>query len=270
MQNNKLNNVVNEINDFIKNKMSLLLNDLLVQTNEYEETKKQILMLPFVQQIINDTVKNNNSNNEVTHKLCDIKIEPCDFSDEVKDAFFNVQNQIVEDSENIYLNIEDTVVCDDSSVEILDLHEQDDCHDEADIIDVEESEEEEKEKDEVVELEEQDDEAVELEEEADEAVESEQEEDVEEEVVEDKPEDEIDIQEDAQEEEEEPEQEEEEVDIQEENTPEEEEEGVFEIEINGVTYFTDDEKNGTIYSVDQNGDPDQEVGTFKNGKPTFL
>ena len=262
MQNNKLNTVVNEINDFIKNKMSLLLNDLLVQSNEYEETKKQILMLPFVQQIINDTVKNNNSNNEVTHKLCDIKIEPCDFSDEVKDAFFNVQNQIVEDSENIYLNIEDTLVCDDSSVEILDLNEQDDCHDETDIIDVEEIEEED---DEVVELEE---EAVELEEQDDEVVE--QEEDAEEEVVEDKPEDEIDIQEDTQEEE--PEQEEEEVveDTQEEEGEEEEEEGVFEIEINGVTYFTDDEKNGTIYSVDQNGDPDQEVGTFKNGKPTFL
>ena len=56
MQNNKLNTVVNEINEFIKNKVSLLLNDLLIQSNEYEETKAHILKLPFIQQIISELV----------------------------------------------------------------------------------------------------------------------------------------------------------------------------------------------------------------------
>ncbi len=120
---------------------------------------------------------------------------------------------------------------------------------------------------EVEEEEEEEEQEVEEEEEVDEEEEEEQEVEEEDEEEEGDVEEEEEEQDEEQEEEVEVETEEEE---QEEGDVEEEEEGgVFLIEIQGKEYYTDDEVNGTIYSVDKNGDPDEEVGVFKNKKPVF-
>ena len=68
--------------------------------------------------------------------------------------------------------------------------------------------------------------------------------------------------EEEEEEEEEQTEEEEEIEI-------EEEEEVYEITIKGVKYFTTNEKNGDIYSIDSDGDPDDIVGKYVNGRPRF-
>lgn len=267
MQNNKLNTVVSEINEFIKNKVGLLLNDLLVQSDEYEETKAHILKLPFIQQIISECVVNQVQRCDANEDQINIKIENCELSEEITDLFFNIedhnQDQESKCSENIYLKIEET---DDDVILLPNPNEDKPLHvevidDDASELEVQQVEvqqlevqqlEEEEEEDDEEEEEEEDDEVVEelvkedVEEEVVKVQQLEEEEDVEEEVVQD-----LKKQDSVEEEE------------------EDEEEGVFEIEINGVTYFTDNEKNGTIYSVDENGDPDEEVGTFTNGYSYF-
>ena len=50
---------------------------------------------------------------------------------------------------------------------------------------------------------------------------------------------------------------------------EEEEESVYEITIKGKTYYVTNEVDSIIYVADENGDISEEVGVFKNGKPTF-
>ena len=49
--------VINEITQFISNKMNAAFSDLIVQSDEYEETKTHILNLPFVRQIINENIQ---------------------------------------------------------------------------------------------------------------------------------------------------------------------------------------------------------------------
>ena len=50
---------------------------------------------------------------------------------------------------------------------------------------------------------------------------------------------------------------------------EEEDVEVEEIMIKGKKYCTDSKIDGDIYNLDQNGDPDEIVGQFKNGKAIF-
>ena len=50
---------------------------------------------------------------------------------------------------------------------------------------------------------------------------------------------------------------------------EEEEEEVFEIEIDDIPYFVTDEENGILYEVTSDGDIGKKVGIIKNGEPIF-
>jgi hypothetical protein len=54
-----------------------------------------------------------------------------------------------------------------------------------------------------------------------------------------------------------------------ETTTQNTEDEVFEIQISGKAYYTTNEINGAIYAVDENEDVGDEVGKFKEGKPTF-
>jgi hypothetical protein len=72
------------------------------------------------------------------------------------------------------------------------------------------------------------------------------------------------------------EEEEEEVEVVEETEeevvvePEEEDAGeVYEVTISGKSYYVTDEKNGKIYAIDKDEDVGDEIGEFKNGKPSF-
>lgn len=56
---------------------------------------------------------------------------------------------------------------------------------------------------------------------------------------------------------------------EEEAIEEEEEEEVFEFEMAYKTYFTNNEENGLIYAKDENGDPGNQIGYFKNSEPFF-
>jgi len=280
MQNTKLNNIVHEINEFIKIKVGLLLNDLLVESDEYEKTKLQLLNLPFIQKIINEMADKQIHEKQFMHQeQPNIKIEkcsffePCDLTDDIKDMFFETdpynlydaeRERIEYERENISLNIEDPHVDNVDAIDNLNMHninidisdteDSDDVEEEDELVDeltkkedeevvTESAEEEQEESGESIEEQEEDNELAEEQEEGGESVEEE------EEVVDESVEEEEEVVN--------------ELDV------EEEEEGVFEIEINGTTYFTDNEKNGTIYSIDENGDPDEEIGTFVNGTPRF-
>jgi len=294
MQNNKLNNIVHEINEFIKIKVGLLLNDLLVESDEYEKTKLQLLNLPFIQKIINEMANKQMHENQFIHQeQPNIKIEkcnffePCDLTDDIKDMFFETEpynlydaerERIYYEKENICLNIEDPHLDNVDAIDNLNMHN---INIVIDITDTEDSVDVEEENEVVDELTEKEDEEVVVEsaeeeqEETDELVEEE------EEVVAESSEEEQEESNELEEEQEETdelveeeeevvaESSEEEQEDDQEDELEEEEEGVFEIEINGTTYFTDNEKNGTIYSIDENGDPDEEIGTFVNGTPRF-
>ncbi len=113
----------------------------------------------------------------------------------------------------------------------------------------------------------------EVEEEEEEEVEEEEEEEVEEEKEVEEEEEVEEEKEELEEEEKEEVEEEEELETEEEKEEEEEkdedEEEVFEIEIKGKKYYTNNEVNGKIYSIDSSGDPDEEIGYFKNSKPIF-
>jgi hypothetical protein len=94
-KNMQLNKTIDEINDFIKNKMNLLLTDLLIQSNEYEETKMQILKLPFIQSIINEKCETNT---------------------------FKCQQPPVTTQENILLNIEEYLLSNKEEEYITNIH----------------------------------------------------------------------------------------------------------------------------------------------------
>jgi hypothetical protein len=94
-KNMQLNKTIDEINDFIKNKMNLLLTDLIMQSNEYEETKIQILKLPFIQSIINEKCETNT---------------------------FKCQQPPVTTQENILLNIEEYLLSNKEEEYITNIH----------------------------------------------------------------------------------------------------------------------------------------------------
>jgi len=133
---------------------------------------------------------------------------------------------------------------------------------------VEDEEEVVEEEDEEEVVEEKDEEEV-VEEEVEEVVEEEEEEVVEEkdeeEVVEEEEEEEVIEEEVVEEEVFEEEVVEEEVI----NETEEDAGEVYEITISGKSYYVTDEKNGKIYAIDKDEEVGDEIGEFKNGKPSF-
>ena len=119
------------------------------------------------------------------------------------------------------------------------------------------------------------------EEEVEASEEEEEEEEVEaseEEEVEASEEEEVEASEEEEEEEveaSEEEEEEEEVEASEEEEEEEEvevedDEEVFEVTIKGNTYYTNNAQNGEIYAIDSEGDPGDQVGSFRKGKAVFI
>ena len=267
MENQRLNTIVDEINAFIKTKMGLLLNDLLVQSNEYEETKQQILGLPFVKQIIKEITEKQlfiSKNDEIIVDALDLNLDldlesiTEDISDDIKHIFLKMNDDVKDDvkDEHIFLKIEETVFI--KSEPVLDL----DLDNEVEII-----ENPHLKITETIEVTDDDDNKTEIDSEIDASETNSDDHDSESETTEV---DDIPVTTKEVEKEESEEEESDEDDNDESSTSvAEEEEGVFEIEINGTSYFTDNEKSGLIYKIDENGDPGDEIGVFKNGKPIF-
>ena len=132
------------------------------------------------------------------------------------------------------------------------------------VVEVEESEEEE------VEVEESEEEEVEVEESEEEVEveveveESEEEVEVEVEVEESEEEEEVEVEESEEEEEVEVEESEEEVEVE-----ESEEDEVYEVTIKNKSYYTTNETDGPIYAILDDEDIGDQIGEFKEGKPTF-
>jgi hypothetical protein len=308
MENQKLKVAMNEISEFIKSRMNGLLKDLLIESNEYEETKQCILGLPFVKQLIQNTLLQNareptyDYSSIFNNDSCQLK-DASEFEDSVdleELIILNKSFQEVEEtepenknnSENIYLHIseqrdEPRCICCGGNRDMVNekcltcLEDCDTCKNDCESQNV----------DEVVE-------EINVNEIHDEEIGQVLEEEVEEEeqVLEEEVEEEEQVLEEEVEEEEQVHEEEEQVkesqpvvsqvieeEVEEEEEPavvvepvtlevaeeEDEEDEVFEIEIDDVTYFTTNEKSGVIYSSDENGDPDKEVGVFQNGKAIF-
>jgi hypothetical protein len=130
-------------------------------------------------------------------------------------------------------------------------------------VEVEESEEEEEVEVEVEESEEEEEVEVEVEE-------SEEEEEVEVEVEESEEEEEVEVEVEESEEEEEVEVE---VEVEEseegDDAEEENEEEVYEVTIKNKSYYTTNETDGPIYAILDDEDIGDQIGEFKEGKPTF-
>lgn len=283
--NTKLTTAINEINQFVNEKISLLLNDLIVESNEYAETKKQILQIPFIKKIIHNIIYNA-VNNEDRINNEDIEDSINNNEEERINNDVPVNDEEEQQEENIFLNIHendrseelDNIVDLDSDTEELDTEdlnteEEEDkcvcCGGNRDMVnekcltcledccgeqDEEEEEEETQPEDQVVEeLNHVVTEVVEEESDAEEEedIVEESEAVVGESIVEESIVGESIVKED------------------EDNEDEDNEEEVFEIEINGVNYFTTNEKSGIIYASDENSDPGDEVGIFQNGTPIF-
>ena len=249
--NTKLTTAIHEINQFVNERISLLMNDLIVESNEYAETKKQILQIPFIKKIIHNIIYNAvNNEDRINNEDCINNEEPATNEDLTQED---------QEDENIFLNIHEN----DRSEELDNIVELD--TEELDTEELDTEEEEDKcvccggNRDMVNEkclicLEDYRGDQVEEERQSDDQV-------VEElnHVVTEVVEEESDAEEEG-------EAVEEESDALDEDNEEEE---VFEIEINGVNYFTTNEKSGIIYASDENSDPGDEVGVFQNGTPIF-
>ena len=284
MENQKLKVAMNEISDFIHSRMNGLLHDLLVESNEYEETKQCILGLPFVKQIIQNTINQDsryNYSSIVNNDVCNLDskvglhssvgIEDLEELIILNKSFQEDEKTVDAENdncENIYLHIEESVedephcVCCGGTRDMITdrcltcLEDCDTCRNE-EVPTVEQEVLEEEQEVPTVEQEvlsdvepdvptvEQDVPTVEQEvptvEQEVPTVEQEVLPDVEQEIAA----------------------------VEQDEEEEDEENEVFEIEIDGVTYFTTNEKSGVIYNSDENGDPDEEVGVFQNGKAIF-
>ena len=299
MENQKLKVAMNEISDFIHSRMNGLLHDLLVESNEYEETKQCILGLPFVKQIIQNTINQDsryNYSSIVNNDVCNLDskvglhssvgIEDLEELIILNKSFQEDEKTVDAENdncENIYLHIEESVdsyephcVCCGGTRDMITdrcltcLEDCDTCrNEEVPTVEQEVIEEEQEVIEEEQEVLEEEQEVLEEEQEVP-AVEQEVLPDVEQEV----PTVEQEVLPDVEQEVPTVEQEiaavEQEIAAVEQDEEEEDEENeVFEIEIDGVTYFTTNEKSGVIYNSDENGDPDEEVGVFQNGKAIF-
>jgi len=288
MENQKLKVAMNEISDFIHSRMNGLLHDLLVESNEYEETKQCILGLPFVKQIIQNTINQDSRYNDVCNLDSKVGLHSSVGIEDLEELIilnksFQEDEKTVDaendNCENIYLHIEESVdsyephcVCCGGTRDMITdrcltcLEDCDTCRNEEVLEDVPTVEQEVLEdvptvEDEVLE------EVPTVEQEVLEEVPT-----VEQQVLSDVEPDVPTVEQEVLEEvpvveEEVPAVEEEVITV--EQDEEDEENEVFEIEIDGVTYFTTNEKSGVIYNSDENGDPDEEVGVFQNGKAIF-
>ena len=254
METNKLEKAMNEINDFIKVRMNILLGDLIVQSEEYEETKRRILQLPFIQQIINEQLTNIQPplKQEKIHHVFLNPIVQVDKSfdtdiigalqkivdnyqhDETLNESLPVEQSFPVDTtlnndteEHIFLNIEEHI-SEESHDEPEESHQSSDDEEDDEDHDVEIIENPEPTTQTIIEIEDVEtdyDEGDEVEDEVEESDKL---------VVED-----------------------------------DDEEGVFEIDINNVTYYTNDEKNGDIYEITEDGEPGNQIGRFIDGSPMF-
>lgn len=264
MENTKVTNTINEINQFIKSKMNILLQDLIIETNEYEETKRHILELPFVKKIIQEKICENIAATHIITQECLESVS--DVSNDTSLSEVNIVLTIHEESvEEIELDSEsdeEELENDDTQEEEQIVEEEEKENDDVADEDVEEEElqDDNEDEEEVKEVQQEDEDEEELEDATDEVVEEE-----EQVVEEDKQDDQV-----VEDEEEEESTNEDKEPSLEDDVEEEEEEEVFEIEIDDVIYFTTNEKSGIIYASDENGDPGDEVGVFKNGEPVFL
>ena len=199
---------------------------------------------------------------EFVDKVC-IKKEPG--ADEIRELNALVHDEVVildknpNDKPNIVYEIEETEEVEVEEEEEV-VEETEEVVEETEEVEVEEEEEVVEETEEVVEETEEEvvEEEEEVVEETEEVVEEEEEvvEETEEEVVEEE-EEEVEVEEET-----------EEVEVVVE--PEEEDAGeVYEVTISGKSYYVTDEKNGKIYAIDKDEDVGDEIGEFKNGKPSF-
>jgi len=205
-------------------------------------------------------------------------IEKDTVSDNINCNETKIINNIVEETSNVVEveeSEEEEVEAEESEeVEEVEVEAEESEEEEEVEVEVEESEEEEEveesEEEEEVEVEESEEaEEVEVEESEEEeeveVEESEEEEEVEVEVEESEEEVEVEVEvEESEEEEVEVEESEEEVEVE-----ESEEDEVYEVTIKNKSYYTTNETDGPIYAILEDEDIGDQIGEFKEGKPTF-
>jgi len=205
----------------------------------------------------------NNSDKPFAYDLNSETIEKDTVSDNINCNETKIINNIVEETSNV-VEVEES---EEEEVEVEESEEEEEVEveveesEEEEEVEVEESEEEEEVEVEVEESEEEVEVEVEVEE-------SEEEEEVEVEVEESEEEEEVEVEVEESEEEEEVEVEveesEEEVEVE-----ESEEDEVYEVTIKNKSYYTTNETDGPIYAILDDEDIGDQIGEFKEGKPTF-
>jgi len=203
-----------------------------------------------------DTVSDNINCNE-TKIINNIVEETSNVMEVEESEEEEVEVEESEEEEEVEVEVEESEVEVEVEVEVEESEEEEE-------VEVEESEEEEE-----VEVEESEEVEVEVEE-------SEEEEEVEVEESEEEVEEEVEVEESEEEEEVEVEVEEsEEVEVEVEESEEEveveesEEDEVYEVTIKNKSYYTTNETDGPIYAILEDEDIGDQIGEFKEGKPTF-
>lgn len=230
-----IDNAIKEITNVISTQMNIVFKSLIQKTDEYEETKTQILNLPFVKKIIREQMNSSSSfcEKEVQEETCcqrEIHIDNISCKKEHLESYFQKETLIEEDEPVKTQNIQFSIL-EKEPTETIPI---------ANLKQLLQEEEDEGVSDEELELEEDEEEVVEIKVEKIKEV--------------------IVVEEDQ----------EEVVEVEIKQEEEEEEDEVFEIEIDGTNYYTTNEMYGVIYEVDENGDPGAQVGVFKNGKAVFI
>jgi hypothetical protein len=278
----QLEKAMKEINDFIKVRMNILLGDLIVQSEEYEDTKRRILQLPFIQQIINEQLTNIQppSHKHISLNENIVKETQTDIVEAVQQIIEESKPPVHDNEEHIFLNIEEHIshVGPEES-EMVEPEESEVIEDEIEDSDQEEQEIAVEERTDTDKLEESDDASGDSGDSGeDEELQVDNPEKIDDDsgpkVTDEESDDSGDSGDSG-----------EEVDLQvesdsdklvthevveeEQEEEDDDEEGVFEIDINNVTYYTNDEANGDIYEITEDGEPGNQVGRFIDGSPTF-
>ena len=276
-----LNNITNEINDYIKYKNNYdclltlpIFKDILKENQKIKKSNKDLInIINLLNNINNNTSTNNsNSNSNKTNKKKLKKLRKNKCVDSVFQIIENnvkpnivyeiIDDEYVFDIDNIKLETLSTVSAttppcfqkEDNNIKFVKKMKI-----KKEVISIDDEEEvEEDEHEEEVEVEE-DEQEVEVEEDEQEVEEVDEQEEVEVDEQEEVEEDEQEVEEDEQEVEE----------VEEVEEIEEEEEEVKEVKINGKTYYITNEINGIIYDLDENDEISLEVGKYNNGVPTF-
>ena len=200
----------------------------------------------------------NNSDKPFAYDLNSETIEKDTVSDNINCNETKIINNIVEETSNV-VEVEES---EEEEVEVEESEEEEEVE-----VEVEESEEEVEVEGEVEESEEEEEVEVEESEEEEEVEVEESEEEVEVEVEVEESEEEVEVEvevEESEEEEVEVEESEEEVEVE-----ESEEDEVYEVTIKNKSYYTTNETDGPIYAILEDEDIGDQIGEFKEGKPTF-